>query len=135
MTDLYGELESTELKEKVIFAVSQRGSRRSHEWLMERVHDTHETTELRKQALFWIGQQGEIPCAELGQLVDEFEDEEILEQLTFVLGQRRENDCVQALIDIARSTRDVDLRKNAIFWLGQTRHPLALRYLEELIEQ
>jgi HEAT repeat protein len=135
LTELYTELESSQLKEKVIFAVSQHESRRSREWLMSRVHDTNESVEMRKQALFWIGQQGEIPCSDLGQLVNEFEDQEILEQLVFVLGQRREDDCVDALIEISRSTKDLELRKNAVFWLGQTRHPRALRYLEELIGQ
>lgn len=135
LTDLYADLENRKLKEKVIFAVSQRGSRRSLEWLMARVHDTDEDVELRKRALFWLGQQSKIPCADLSRLVNEFEDQEILEQLVFVLGQRPEDDCIDALIEIARSTKDLELRKKAVFWLGQKRHPRALSFLEELIGQ
>ncbi len=135
LSDLYGDLRSPELKEKVIFAMAQQDARRNRDWLLQRVKDRDEGNEMRKQALFWLGQQGHIPCSELGDLVHEFDDEEILEQLTFVLGQRKEDACVDALIAIARSTQNTELRKNAVFWLGQTRNPRALRFLEELIEQ
>ena len=40
---------------------------------------------------------------------------------------------VTQLIEIARSERDTQLRKDAIFWLGQSRDPRAARFLAELI--
>ena len=38
-----------------------------------------------------------------------------------------------ALIQIARSNRDREVRKKAFFWLGQTNDPRALALFEEVL--
>ena len=38
-----------------------------------------------------------------------------------------------ALIQIARSNRDPEVRKKAFFWLGQTGDPRALALFEEVL--
>ena len=38
-------------------------------------------------------------------------------------------------MDIARNDPDRDLRKQAIFWLGQSRDPRAQRFLLDLINR
>jgi hypothetical protein len=40
---------------------------------------------------------------------------------------------VPSLIRIARTNRDPEIRKSAIFWLGQSRDPRALTYFEEVL--
>ena len=41
---------------------------------------------------------------------------------------------VERLIEIARNETDPDLKKQAIFWLGQSNDPRAAEFLLELIE-
>jgi hypothetical protein len=36
-------------------------------------------------------------------------------------------------MDIARTDKDKELRSKAIFWLGQSRDPRAVKFLEDLI--
>lgn len=135
LADLYRSLESEDLKEKVVFSVAQQRSRRNQEWLLERVRDESESVEMRKHALFWAGQQGIVDCREIGELYPTFEDREMHEQLIFVLSQRDERECVDMLIDIARNEKDIELRKNAVFWLGQMDDPRGrvVDFIEELI--
>jgi hypothetical protein len=40
---------------------------------------------------------------------------------------------VAALIQIARTNRDPEIRKNALFWLGQSHDPRALALFEEIL--
>lgn len=89
----------------------------------------------RSQSVFWLGQgAGEVAAAELGALVvDDGVDREIREQAVFALSQRPKDEGVPALIKVARTNRDPEIRKKALFWLGQSNDPRALDLFEELL--
>jgi len=60
-------------------------------------------------------------------------DREVRESAIFALSQRPRDEGVPALIRIVRTSRDPKLRKNALFWLGQSNDPRALDLIEELL--
>jgi len=62
-------------------------------------------------------------------------DREMREQLIFVYSQRREEAASDKLCQIGKTDPDRELRKKAIFWLGQSRSPRAVQCLQELINQ
>lgn len=87
----------------------------------------------RKDALFWLG-ESEIGTAEFARLYDRSQPFALREQWTFVLSQRHEDDAaLEKLIEIARGDSDVEIRKRAMFWLGQSRDPKAIQFLHDLI--
>jgi HEAT repeat protein len=53
----------------------------------------------------------------------------------FILSQQDDRASIEKLIEIARTDKDREVRKKAIFWLGQTDDDLALKFLEELIDR
>jgi hypothetical protein len=58
------------------------------------------------------------------------------EQVIFVLSQRRNSTAaVDKLMEIARNDRDPELRKKAIFWLGQSRDPRVQQFLIDMINK
>ena len=61
------------------------------------------------------------------------EDIEIRKQAVFALSQRPTEEGVPALIRIARTNRHAELRKTALFWLGQSEDPRALTLFEEIL--
>jgi HEAT repeat protein len=52
----------------------------------------------------------------------------------FALSQRNDSAAVDRLIGIARTEEDTELRKKAIFWLGQSHDPRAAAFLGELLD-
>ena len=51
-----------------------------------------------------------------------------------MLSQRHdEAPALDKLIEIARGDSDVEIRKRAMFWLGQSRDPKAIQFLHDLI--
>ena len=64
---------------------------------------------------------------------DRATDRDVREQAVFALSQRPHDEGVPALIRIAREKADPELRKKAIFWLGQSDDPRALALFEELL--
>jgi HEAT repeat protein len=60
-------------------------------------------------------------------------DREVRKQAVFALSQRSANQGVPALIRIARTSSDPELRRTAIFWLGQSDDPRAIDLFEEIL--
>jgi len=135
LRDIYGEVGSEELKDKIIFSISQQSGAEAGDWLMAIALDQNESTERRKSALFWAGQRDQMPTASLGELYRTMDDREMREQVIFVLSQRDETEAVDALMNIARNETDRELRKKAIFWLGQSDDPRVPDFLLELINR
>jgi len=135
LRDLYKSLDSDDLKEKVIFSLSQMGGADNYRWLMDIALNNRENIELRKKALFWAGQGRSVDMGDLVRLYDSMNDREMKEQLIFVYSQRREEAAVTKLCQIGTKDPDRELRKKAIFWLGQSRSQQAMECLQELINQ
>lgn len=91
--------------------------------------------EVRRRAVFWLGQAA---GAAAGQALDSIAgdlhtDQEVRKHAVFALSQRPHDQAVPALIRIARTSPDAELRKTAIFWLGQTEDARALDLFEEIL--
>jgi HEAT repeat protein len=134
LRSLYGRLQETELRNKVLFSISQAGGPDNIQWLLGVARDKTQPMELRKQALFWAG-QGDAPIADLTSLYGSVTEREMREQLIFVYSQRDDSAAVDRLLEIARRDPDIELRKKALFWLGQSGDPRAAKALQEIIEQ
>jgi hypothetical protein len=75
-----------------------------------------------------------LPGEALDSIVtDDGGDREVRKQAVFSLSQRSTEEAVPALIRIARSNPDPELRKTALFWLGQSDDPRALDLFEEIL--
>lgn len=98
------------------------------------VRDENATLQARKQALFWLGQVGE-STQDLVNLDGSLKGATMREQYTFVLSQRRDDPALDKLIDIARHDPDVGVRKQAMFWLGQSHDPRAIQFFKDVLRR
>jgi len=136
LRSLYSRLRSEDLKDKVLFSLSQRKGQGNEKWLMDIAMNSSENIELRKKALFWAGQSGSVALPEIVSLYSRVSDREMKEQVIFVLSQRsNDRSAIDKLIDIAKTDKDPDLRKKAIFWLGQSRDPRVQQFLLDIINK
>lgn len=102
--------------------------------LLRLARDDARPRDVRKQAVFWVGQAAESAAtAGLDELATSDADREVQESAVFALSQRPRHEGVPVLIRIARTSRDPQLRKQALFWLGQSDDPRALALFEELL--
>ena len=62
-------------------------------------------------------------------------DAEVKKQAVFALSQHRRNESVPTLIEVARKNRDPDVRRTALFWLGQSNDPRAVSVFEEILRR
>ena len=66
-------------------------------------------------------------------MLDNGVDREVRESAVFALSQRPREEGVPALISVARTNKDPEIRKKALFWLGQSDDPRAIDLFEELL--
>jgi HEAT repeat protein len=133
LKSLYGRVKKDALKEKIIFSLSQQ--RGNGEWVMNIALDPKESIEMRKQALFWAGQNGGVSIDAFSSLYDKMTDQEIKEQLIFVFSQKRDAKALDKLFSIAKNDKDKEMRSKAVFWIGQSKDPRAVKFIEDLISK
>ncbi|HEX5047480.1 MAG TPA: HEAT repeat domain-containing protein [Gammaproteobacteria bacterium] len=91
---------------------------------------------LRKQAIFWLGQSAAREAtAGLAAIADGDPETEVQKAAVFALSQGREPTRVDALVKVARNHRNPEVVQSALFWLAQSEDPRAVDLFEEILEK
>ena len=94
---------------------------------------THQNPDIRKEAFFWISQEGGPQAARFfEERLDAETDVDVLKQLVFALSQL-DDEGVPGLIKAAKTHESQQVRKDAIFWLGQSDDARARDALLEIV--
>jgi hypothetical protein len=103
--------------------------------LLKMARDESVARDTRQSAVFWVSQAaGDAATRGLDSLVsDEKGDRDIREHAVFALSQRPKEEGVPILIRIAKTNKDPEIRRKALFWLGQSEDPRALALFEEIL--
>ena len=96
---------------------------------------------IRQEAAFWLSRfaAGQLagkrddPFGHEGEHDASHGKEDLKTHAVFVLSQLPHREGVPALLEIARSHTDPEVRSNALFWLGQSGDPRALALFEALL--
>ena len=92
-------------------------------------------SDVRGAALFWVAQRaGDKAVGTITQALEDPESE-IRKKAVFALSQLPKDEGVPKLIEVARTHCDPGVRKQAMFWLGQSRDPRALAFFEQVLSQ
>jgi TolA-binding protein len=125
---------SESVRKHVLFSLSQMKGAGNDRWLLGVASDASQSIELRKHALWTAGQAG-VPASDFVPMYDRIAERPIREHLIWVLSQSNERAAADKLIDIARRDRDPEMRKKAIFWLGQMHDPRIQQLLLDIIDK
>jgi hypothetical protein len=102
--------------------------------LLRIAKDGQREREIRKTAVFWLGQTvGDVTASLNGLARADDDDLEVRTSAVFALSQRPRGEGVPVLLDIARGRGDPRVWRQAIFWLGQSGDPRALAFFEEVL--
>ncbi len=82
--------------------------------LLSMALDPENRQSVRKNALFWVGQ-------------------EAADAAVFALSQRRDEEGIPILMEVARTARDPETRRTAMFWLAQSEDDRVLAFFEEIL--
>jgi hypothetical protein len=89
---------------------------------------------IREQALFWLAQRaGERAAATIQDAILNDPETAVKKRAVFALSQLPRDEGIPKLIEVARRQRNPEVRKQAFFWLGQSKDPRALAFIEEVL--
>jgi len=131
----YATVTPRELKRTIIFAISINDSKDAAVDFLIKVATGDPDTELKKQAIFWLGQRaGERSLKVLGDTAGSEADTEVQKQAVFAISRRPKDEAVPLLIKIAKTHPKAEVRKQAMFWLGRTGDPRAIDFFKEVLK-
>jgi HEAT repeat protein len=110
------------LQEKAIFALSQVNNPRASAAIREFAERGDVATEVRENAIFWIGQQNRPENARyLQTLYARVNSQQLKEKIIFSLSQMNSAENNRWIMNIALDENEsIEARKQALFWAGQT---------------
>jgi HEAT repeat protein len=131
---LYGQVTPRELKRQILFATSINDNKDASVDFLINVASNDPERELKKQAMFWLGQRaGERSLKFLGDVIEKNTgDTEVQKQALFAISQRQKDEAIPLLLRVAKTHPSLPVRKQAIFWLGQSGDERALGFFKEL---
>lgn len=131
---IYAQEKIVSVKKQVVFGLQLNKTREATTELIA-LAKTEPDQEIRKTAVFWLGQKAsEESVGALKDIVQAKDGEAaIKEQAVFAISQLPKDRSVPMLIDIAKTNKSADVRKKAIFWLGQTGDESAVKFFEDIL--
>jgi len=103
--------------------------------LMVLAKDRSVDEDVRSSALFWVGQEAASLVTEgLAEVaLDEDEDQDVREAAVFALSQRSPDEGVPILMEVARTAKQAETRRSAMFWLAQSEDDRVYAFFEEIL--
>ena len=131
---LYRNADGERMKMAIIGALARIGGKDNQDWLAGIVRNTSESSQVRSAALQRLS-RSDLPISELDRLYEAADSRSMREQLVSALASRKEPEATDKLIEIAKSSTDIDMRRLAINYLSRKNDPRATKLLMELIEK
>jgi HEAT repeat protein len=133
---LFGRLGKVErnddIRKKVMFSISQMRGFGNDRWLLNIALDPANSEDVRGHALWTAGQAG-IPGSDLVALYDRLTDAQVKEKLIWVLSESQDRAATDKLVEIAQKDPDREMRKKALFWLGQKNDPRVRQIIVDIL--
>jgi len=123
------------VRHQLAFAYSVSREPAAIDDLIRMAHDD-ESEQVRGQALFWLAQKaGKRAASAISEAIENDPDTHLKKSAVFALTQMPPDEGVPLLIQVARSNKNPEVRKQAFFWLGQSKDPRALAFFEEVLRR
>lgn len=134
LTRILREDASDKVREEAIVGLTQSKETGALDQVIRAAHDD-KNARVRSQALFWLAQRASsrISSDAIQRALDTDPDTEVKKKAVFALTQMPNGEGVPKLIEVAKSHSNAAVKKQAMFWLGQSKDPRALRFFEDVL--
>jgi len=127
---------SDRVRERAVFALSRSKETGAIPEIVRLAREDR-SSRVRGQALFWLAQTAQRQISEdaIRRSIEQDPETEVKKKAVFALTQIKNGDGIPTLITVAKSNGNAAVRKQAMFWLGQSKDPRAVKFFEEVLGQ
>ncbi len=131
LRSIYPKVDNPRIKASIAAAVARIGGEQNEQWLMSLAKNEDESIDVRENALRYVARTADI--ASLNKFYDGVSARSLREAIINALGNRKEPEATDKLIDIAKNGTDPQVRREAINTLTRKNDPRTTKLLLELI--
>jgi HEAT repeats len=133
LSGIYNLVKFNDSKETIIAAAGMHNMVSESFNFLKKVIETEKSADLREEAVFWIGHtENKLVVPFLKETAMSDSNEDVAEKAVFSLHNINNDESVDAVIFLAKEARD-EVRKKAIFWLGQLAGKKAIESLGDIV--
>lgn len=125
---------SDRVREHAVFSLSESKEPDAVHAIIE-IARNDKSPRVRGQALFWLAHsaQRQVAASAIENAIQNDPETEVKKKAVFALSQLPNGDGVPKLIEVAKNNHNAEVRKQAMFWLGQSKDPRALKFFEDIL--
>jgi len=130
LRNLYPKMQSENLKSALLSAISRMGGAENDQFLLGVARNPGEASETRSNAINRLNRSSTtITVGEFSKLYDAAESRSLRSQIVSALGQRKEPEALDKLIDILKNSTDASVRSQVVGTLSRSTDPKAKQAL------
>jgi HEAT repeat protein len=130
---IYPKVDNARVRARIVSAVGRIGGEANEQWIFTLAKDENESTDVRQNALRYVTQTADI--ASLGKFYDAASARPLREEIVNALGNRKEPEATDKLIDIIKTGTDPQIKRSAINALARKKDPRSTKLLVDLISK
>ena len=133
LRNIYPKVDNARVKAEIVQSITRIGGDGMDQWFLALARNEDESLEARNSAIRRAAQTMDI--VGLGRFYDQVAQRQLRETVISALGERREPETIDKLVDIAKNGTDPALRRTAISALTRKKDPRANKALLDLIDK
>ncbi len=129
--------ESPEMQEAMLMALANMDNAKADKILMDMINQENLDEDLKTQALYSLGAHSKLSVQFLQDIYSKAgpESEDLKSQVWHLLSMHKDQDkALDVMLDFARNEKDLEVKQDMVFWLGQFDDPRAADFLVEILE-
>jgi TolA-binding protein len=131
---LYKSTKSEDVRGQIIQAVVGLKTPEVTKWLLDMAKDKTLDDASRNNAIFWVSKQPTVDMNELNVIYDQARGNDAVQtQVIYIYSTRKETAAVDKLMAIAKSDPNIEMKKQALFWLAKKDDPRVKQFILDLI--
>lgn len=131
---LYPKAENDRMKEAILNSISRIGGTDNDQFVLNVAKNANESSQLRSAALSRLSRSPTVTTADLGKIYDAADSYDVRSRIVQILGNRKDPESADKLIDIAKTSTVPSIRKESFQALIRRNDPRATQLLNDIIE-
>jgi HEAT repeat protein len=135
LRSLFGKADNDQLKNAIVNAATRIGGQENDQWVMQIARNANESSSVRSNALSRLSRSPTLTTGDLAKLYDASgESYEMRNRIISMLGNRKDAEATDKLIDIVRNSTVLNHRTMAINALIAKKDPRATQLLTDILD-
>lgn len=134
LRNTYPKVDNDRVRDAIISAVGRIGGPDNDRWLLSVASNQNESGQLRTAAISRLYRSPNITVADLSKLYDAADSYSLRQQIISALQLRKEPEATDKLVDIAKNSTDVNIRREALRAIQRSNDPRKAQLLIDIVD-